>query len=392
MGQDVVRSEPASASDLAIAMQSVFVGKMSDLGTGPSAAIKDCIDVAGQVTMCGSRALASAEAALSDADVVTRLKAAKIELLGRTNMHELAYGVTGLNSWTGTPVNPQYPHLIPGGSSSGSAVAVAAGLVDFAIGTDTGGSVRVPATCCGIVGFKPSFGRVSREGVHPRESSLDCVGVFARDVAKAEEGMAIICEGWTRVEETGSVPSVGYFTPDGDAQIAKAVRAAASDAFDVADIEIEGFNAASGAGLAIIGRESWNAVGHLTETGLVGRDVHDRLLASSKITNQDLAAAEDVRTRFTAQIDDLLEQFEAIALPAMSYPVPTLLEAADTAAPAPITLACRPFNLSGHPAIALPVGEVEGRPVSLQLVGRKGEDEALCALARTIKPHSRGDA
>jgi amidase len=370
----------------------VFTRRFAAAGGKLKVAVKDCLDQAGEVTTSGSRALAGSPAALEDAEVVARLKRAGCAIAGRANMHELAYGVTGLNAWTGTPTNPLYPQLVPGGSSSGSAVAVAAGLVDFAIGTDTGGSVRVPAACCGIVGLKPTFGRVSREGVHPRESSLDCVGVFARDVAKAEEGMAIICEGWTRVEETVSVPSVAYFAPDGDVQIARTVRAAASDAFDIADIEIEGFNAASGAGLSIIGRESWNAVGHLTETGLVGRDVHERLLASSKITDQDLAAAEDVRTRFTAQIDDLLEQFDAIALPAMSYPVPTLLEAADTAAPAPITLACRPFNLSGHPAIALPVGEVEGRPVSLQLVGRKGEDEALCALARTIKPHSRGDA
>lgn len=354
-------------------------------------ALKDCIDMAGEVTTSGSRAMAGAAPAAEDAEVVTRLKAAGCSVAGRANMHELAYGVTGLNLWTGTPTNPQYPQLIPGGSSSGSAVAVAAGLVDFALGTDTGGSVRVPATCCGIVGFKPSFGRVSRKGVHPAKSSLDCVGVFARGVATIEQAMAIIADAWRACEETVDTGQIAYYAPDGEASISALVRGKAGEAFGVTDIDLPDFNAASDAGLTIIGRESWNAVGHLTQTGLVGRDVHDRLLMSGKITDEELAQAEVVRARFAGAIDDILGQFDAIALPAMSHHVPTLLEAASAAAPKPITLACRPFNLIGHPAIALPVGEVGGRPVSLQLVGRKGGDEALCALARQVTIFTKGE-
>lgn len=354
-------------------------------------AIKACIDLAGYVTSCGSRALAHNAVATEDAEVVRRLKAAGCMIAGQANMHELAYGVSGINSWAGTPTNPAYPVLMPGGSSSGSAVAVAAGLVDFAIGTDTGGSVRVPATCCGVVGFKPTFARVSRKGVSPPESTLDCVGVFARDVARIEQAMSIIADAWSGSEEVNTAAKIAFFSPDGEATISAFLREKAAAAFRISEINLPAFNEASDAGLKIMGRESWNAFGYLTKTGLVGRDVHDRLLDASRITEIDLATAEGVRAQFTRNIEDVFAQFDAIALPAMSHHVPTLLEVADSAAPKPITLACRPFNLSGHPAIALPVGEVDGRPVSLQLVGRRGEDEALCALARQVTIFEKGE-
>ena len=155
-------------------------------GDGMRVAIKDCIDVAGETTTAGSRALAARAPSARDAAVVARLRGAGCTIAGRVTMHELAYGVTGVNGWTGTPINPAYPHLVPGGSSSGSAAAVAAGLVDAAIGTDTGGSIRVPAACCGVVGFKPSFGRVSRDGLTPASSSLDCAGPVARSISATD--------------------------------------------------------------------------------------------------------------------------------------------------------------------------------------------------------------
>lgn len=388
----MVRLEPASASARGPGVQSLFVGTAAGPGTGPSAAIKDCIDVAGQVTMCGSRALAGADPSRLDADVVTRLKVAGFELVGRANMHELAYGVTGLNFWTGTPRNPAYHHLIPGGSSSGSAGVVAAGLADLAIGTDTGGSIRVPATCCGIVGLKPSYGRVSRAGVHPEKSSLDCVGPLARNVGMIEQAMAILTPDWREVSASPASPRIAFFVPPGDPEILSFVRTQAANCFDLADIDLPGFEQASDAGLTVISRETWNAWGHLTETGLLGHDVHQRLLKSAKVTDEELAAAEAVRAKFIADIDAVLGAYDAIALPAMTHAVPSLLEAGTSADPRSITLACRPFNLSGHPAIALPVGEVQGRPVSLQLVGRRGRDEELCALARQVTIFTKGEA
>lgn len=142
---------------------------------GPTVAVKDCLDIAGHVTRCGSAAYADAAPALTNSAVVDRLLEAGCRIVGKTRLHEIAYGMTGVNAYEGTPVNPRWPDRIPGGSSSGSAVAVAAGSVDFAIGTDTGGSVRQPAICCGVIGFKPTFGRVDRRGALPAVSSLDCI-------------------------------------------------------------------------------------------------------------------------------------------------------------------------------------------------------------------------
>lgn len=371
--------------------RSILIRKFDDARGDLAVAIKDCLDQAGEVTTSGSRALAGADPVDEDSEVVRLLREARCAIIGRANMHELAYGVTGLNNWTGTPTNPKYPTLVPGGSSSGSAVAVAAGLVDFAIGTDTGGSIRVPATCCGVVGLKPTFGRVSRKGAHPTISSLDCVGPFARDVATIDRAMAIIAPDWNAEVDAPADAKVAWFSPPGKDALISAVRAKAQAAFDLNEVELPHFEAASNAGLTIIGRESWNACGHLTETGLVGRDVHDRLLGSSRITDEQMDDAEAERACFSQAIDAILQVHAAIALPAMSCPVPSLLEAASQTAPAPMTLACRPFNLSGHPAIALPIGQVDGRPISLQLVGRRGEDEALCALARRIALFNKGE-
>ncbi|MDB6083679.1 MAG: amidase, partial [Gammaproteobacteria bacterium] len=176
----------------AAAGDAVFVQFLQLGGDGPRVGVKDSIDIAGYPTQAGSAALAQAPNAARHAPVVQALLDGGCRIVGKTNMHELAYGVTGINRYTGTPVNPRYPERVPGGSSSGSAVAVAAGLVDFAIGTDTGGSIRVPACCCGVYGLKTTYGRVSRAGVHPPTSSLDCVGPFAAELGMIEKAMAFI--------------------------------------------------------------------------------------------------------------------------------------------------------------------------------------------------------
>src|ERR1700747_2012230 len=162
----------------------VFVERLALGGYGLRVGVKDSIDVAGFPTRMASACFADAPPAPQHAAVVRSLLNAGCRIVGKTNLHELAYGLTGINRWTGTPLNPRSPARVPGGSSSGSAVAVAAGLVDFALGNDTGGSIRLPAACCGVVGLKPSFGRVSRTGVHPEHSTLDCVGPLAGEVCE----------------------------------------------------------------------------------------------------------------------------------------------------------------------------------------------------------------
>ncbi|WP_034160998.1 amidase [Sphingomonas sp. ERG5] len=349
---------------------------------GLRVAVKDVLDMRGEVTTCGSRALAATAPAKDDAEVVRRLRTAGCALVGRTSLHELAYGVTGVNAWSGTPINPYYPQLIPGGSSSGSAAAVAAGLVDFAIGTDTGGSIRLPAACCGVVGLKPTFGRVSRVGAVPAQSSLDCVGPFARSVAMIEQAMAIIAPDWF----TFAPPSarVGWVDAQSDPALSRRLRQVVGRYFEAVPLPLTGLADAMDAGLTIIGRETFAAFGKLLQSNLLGLDVHQRLSRAAEITDEDIAQAEGVRARFTAQVDAALEHVEALAMPALPRIPPTLHEAADPAQVVQLTANCRPFNLSGHPALVLPMGEHQGRPIALQLVGRRGEDERLCALARDI--------
>jgi amidase len=151
-------------------------------------AVKDTLDIAGYRTRRVARRW-QRRLLRSHARVVSQLLENRCVVTGKTTLHELAFGVTGINPRCGTPVNPRFPALIPGGSSSGSAAVVASGEVDFSLGTDTGGSVRMPAACCGVMGLKPGYGVLSRQGVMPAESSLDCVGVFTRDAAVLRQVM-----------------------------------------------------------------------------------------------------------------------------------------------------------------------------------------------------------
>jgi amidase len=361
----------------------IFVERMELGGSGPSVGVKDSIDIAGFPTRLASACLNEAPPAAQHAAVVRALLEAGCRIVGKTNMHELAYGVTGINRWSGTPVNPRAAERVPGGSSSGSAVAVAAELVDFALGTDTGGSIRIPAACCGVYGLKPSYGRVSRSGVHPARSTLDCVGPLARDMRMIERAMVMIdCS--FRPQAAPKQVTVGWIQVEAN----PGVTAAARTALVAADIAVRTISppslaAAFAAGLAIIGAETWAAFGHLIECEKLGADVRTRLLAARAISSAEVAAAESVRRTFRAQIDEALTQVDALALPTLPDLPLTLAGAADARAALHSSSLVRPFNLSGHPALTLPLS-VRGLPAGLQLVGRAGEDEALCALAAIV--------
>lgn len=363
----------------------VFVERLDIGGSGARVAVKDSIDVAGSATRMGSACLADAPPAKRHAAVVEALLAAGCRIVGKTNLHELAYGVTGINGWSGTPVNPRAPGRIPGGSSSGSAVAVAAKLVEFSIGNDTGGSIRIPSACCAICGFKPSFGRVSRAGVLPPASTLDCVGPMARDVATIERSMSII-DPTFRPQAAPTRPTIGWLQVEANPVVIDATRAAlAATNVRVQSVSLPSFVAAFTAALDIISAETWRAFGHLIECRTLGADVRARLLASRDITPAQLRAAEAVREKFRREVDAALEHVDALALPTLPDAPLTLSAAADPRAALATTALVRPFNLSGHPAITLPL-TAAGLPAGLQLVGRAAGDEALCALARTL-PH-----
>ncbi|MFP5513706.1 MAG: amidase [Alphaproteobacteria bacterium] len=366
-----------------------LLGSGTDRDTAPTVAIKDSIDIAGVPTRAGSRSLDDAPPAAENAEIVGNLLAAGWRIAGKTTMHELAFGTTGINRWAGTAPNPKFSDFVPGGSSSGSAAAVAAGLVDAAVGTDTGGSVRIPAACCGVFGLKPTFGRVSRQGAMPARSTLDCVGPFAADMKRLVACMAAIDPSFGPLPAIGDMVgdgvTIGLLETDADDGIAAAVRAAVEAAgLPVEPVALNGMRAAFEAGLSVINVETWAACAALLETGLVGEDVAFRLRNAARTAPEDLARAEAVRDAFTAEVDALLARVPVIALPTMAGPPPLVADAGDTSRLVRMTTLVRPFNLSGHPAIAVPLPPVGGAPASLQLVTAKGADELLCAVAAHI--------
>ena len=377
-------SRPASPHACATEDTGVFVERMALGGEGPRVGVKDSIDIAAFPTRMGSACLADAPPAARHAAVVQSLLDAGCRIVGKTNLHELAYGLTGINRWTGTPVNPRAPARVPGGSSSGSAVAVAAGLVDFALGNDTGGSIRLPAACCGVIGLKPSYGRVSRAGVHPERSSLDCVGPLAREVSMIERAMAMI-DATFRAQPPPPHAMVGWVEVGTAAEVSTAARAALGCAgVAVRPVTLPNFAAAFSAALTIIGAETWAAFGRLAGCERLGADVRTRLAAAQAISAAEVAAAETVQRTWRAEIDTALADLDALALPTLPDLPLTLAAAEDARAALHSSWCVRPFNLSGHPAITLPIA-VQGVPAGLQLVGRAHWDEALCALARSVE-------
>jgi amidase len=317
---------------------------------------------------------------------VERLLDAGWRIVGKSNMHELAFGMTGINDYTGTPQNPQDASRIPGGSSSGSAAAVGLKLADAALGTDTGGSVRGPAACCGVIGLKPTFGRVSRRGVAPRESTLDCVGPFAREMQMIVAAMQAITTDFdahaAHALQAGAW-NVGVVQVDATSDILKAVTRAADQAdCSARTVELPGLSAAFEAGLSVINAETSRAFGHLVETGKLGADLDARLRAAAKTTAAQLEAAESVRRQFTAAVDHALASVDVLILPTLPALPITLDEARSGTSVIAMSSLIRPFNLSGHPALSLPL-PIAGSPLkaSLQIVGRKGADEQVCAIA-----------
>lgn len=357
-------------------------------GGGPTVVIKDVIDMEGVPTTAASRSLADAKPAVKSADVVDALLKAGCRIIGKANLHELAFGATGINAWTGTPRNPRDGRRVPGGSSSGSAVAVATGVSDLSLGTDTGGSIRVPAACCGVFGLKPTLGRVSRRGVLPAESTLDCVGPLATDAAGIVAAMQAIDPTFAPTP-VGSA-RVGLVRVDGHPSILHAVRAAiAASELPGVEVHLHHLDAAFNAALAVINAETWTAFGHLLATGQLGDDVAVRLKSAASTSTQDVVTANQVRCIFTHEVDSLLRDVDALALPTIAVFPPALEEAYVSRSGVALTALTRPFNLSGHPAISIPVPSDTGLPVGLQLVGRRAEDEFLCALAGRIHAASQ---
>lgn len=350
-------------------------------------AVKDTLDIAGFPTRAGCPALAANPAAEQHADVVATLLGQKCILTGKTTLHELAFGVTGINPWGGTPVNPLFPDLIPGGSSSGSAAVVAAGEVDFALGTDTGGSVRMPAACCGILGLKPTYGALSRAGVMPAQSSLDCVGIFAREPGVLRDVLTRLA---LPVDAPlHRMPAIGFIPSALISIDSLLLNFLAQADLQPRQAELPLLGDAHRAGLTLISHENWQAFKTLLSDDRVSVDVATRIRAGAGIDARALEAAEAIRRTFTAQVDDQLAKTPLLALATLPELPPTLEEAKDPLSVVNLTRLVRPFNLSGHPALTLPAGTLDGRPVALQLVAAKGHEGLLVQAAEWLSERRR---
>jgi amidase len=359
-------------------------------GTGPRVAVKDLIDMAGLPTTAGSRPVADkAVPAERDAACIAGLRAAmdagRARFVGKTNLHELAYGITGINAAFGTPVNPLDPLRMPGGSSSGSGTAVAAGEADIAYGTDTGGSIRIPAACCGITGLKTTWGRIPLAGVWPLASGLDSVGPMARDVAGVAAGMALLEPGFS-VAST-SPQTVGVLALDADPLVTAAIDDALRTAeFDVVPVTIPDLDQVIVASFVVLNAQAWQANKDLFAAAAdqIGGDVRDRLNQASTITTALVTEAEAAIARWRETLDGLWHRVDALAAPTLLGFPPLLDEVHILWKLRALT---SPVNAAGVPALALPI-PVPGRdagpiPASVQLIGpRNGEERLLAAGAR----------
>jgi amidase len=306
------------------------------------------------------------------------------QIVGKTNLTELCWSAAGTNAWSGMPVNPVDPRRLPGGSSSGSAVAVAAGQADVALGTDTGGSVRIPAACCGVVGLKTTWGRVPVEGVYPLAPSLDIVGLLGADVAAVELGMRLIEPGFAagpcepRVARVR--PEAGLeVDPAVDAAIDAALAAAGLDTTEVVGLD---FAAANAAGNLLIDVEAYQVNEYLMpDLARLSSYNQRNLPAAATVTADQAAAASQTRA-------SLREWFAALQARRPFLALPTLLGAPPLIGGPRIslTMLTMPANLAGLPALALPVpGGPAGLAASLQLIGPPGSEEQLLGLGRIIE-------
>jgi amidase len=367
-------------------------------GAGPLAGlsfvVKENIDVEGCVSTNGHPDFAASHApARAHAPVVESLLAAGARLVGKSQMDEMAYSLMGANAHYGTPVNPRARDRHPGGSSSGSAVAVAAGLADFALGTDTAGSCRAPASFCGVFGFRPSHGALSLAGVVPLAPSFDVVGFFARDAATLEKiGDVLLPRDPDRRPLARAPILADAFADCPAAEAARLARALKALAPELATGEVALEASFWPQALAHFRNfqayEAYRSHGAWIEQRRprFGPGIAERFAYAATVTEAQKQAAEAFREEARAKIEALFGEDGVLVLPTTPFIAPCLDESAE-ALDAKRYQMFRLFLLAsyfGLPQVSLPLPS--DPPLGLSLIGRRGTDRALLALARRLGP------
>jgi aspartyl-tRNA(Asn)/glutamyl-tRNA(Gln) amidotransferase subunit A len=366
------------------APDSVWLARPEAVPKARAVAVKDLLDTADLVTTYGSIMFAGHVPA-KNAVVVDLLEAAGYAVAGKTNLHEFAYGISSQNEHFGTVPNPRFPGRLAGGSSGGSAAAIASGEVELALGTDSGGSIRIPAAWCGIVGFKPTFNLVDTTGCFPLAPSYDHVGPMAASVDGCVELMRALVPGFTfapldSLEEL----EIGVTWLD---EAEKPVRACVANVADrLPDCRKVELPLPDPAENALFMREVADVHRGLfpERADEYGESIRWKLERCFEVTDGEVATAERLRAEYRERCDELFGDFDLLAAPAVAIEPPPA-HADERELRARVTRLTYPIDVLGWPSLALPAGLTEnGLPASIQLIGRPGDDSLVLAAGALL--------
>ena len=365
----------------------IFLARPDEPGTGIRLAVKDLFDTAGLVTTYGS-AIFRDHVPERSASAVALLEAAGYANVGKANLHEFAYGVTSQNPHFGTVPNPLAPKRLAGGSSGGSAAALAAGLADAALGTDSGGSIRIPASWCGIVGLKPTYGLVPMDGCFPLAPSFDHGGPMARSVDECSVMLDALAPGVERIEVGLGELAVGFawtelaepLVRERVEQLAARFPSARRVDFPLPDWRDRLFMHE----VAGVHRKLFSE-----HAGLYGENVRIKVERCLAVTDEEADESRLARERYRERCLEALDGLDLLVVPTTGFVAPP--DDVDDLAIREATIRLTiPFNHLGWPALALPCGPAEdGLPASAQLVGRPGADGLVLAAGRLLEAAPR---
>lgn len=402
-----VAADDALASALELEKELTAHGPRSPLH-GVPVGLKDIIYTRGLKTTMAAEAYRD-HVPNYDAAVVERLKSAGAIIIGKLNTHQFAYGPTGDRSYFGAVKNPHDPTRIAGGSSSGSGASVAAGLCHAAIGTDTGGSVRIPASCCGIVGMKPTFGRISKHGIYPLSRTLDHPGPMTRTVEDNALVLGVLTghddrdpytvnrdnEDFTRFLDQSlkgtivGIPTALYFEcidPEVESKVHRAIHILHGLGAEVREVDLPGIHETLAAQRTVLAAEAF-AIHHRPLQDAPEQyddEVRARLLAGEAISARDYIDAQQQRHAAVRALDNVFAQVDVLATPTLPV-LPTNLDQRrvsigenEELVRSALTRLTGPTNLSGSPSLSLPCGTSKsGLPIGLQLIGQAFDEAGL---------------